>query len=461
MVHHSKAFELKNNETLERRDPAAICGMDRKDVVFRPFDGSEPATWSQGGGIREALAPLAPTMALFALTLFDRALTALNPFHRVPAPLLGVVLVVVVGVYLRHRREATWEQVARFFEPAQYFLTHRYLALFYSPALVLLPVALPLEKLTMQLVTRVLFIVVIGCLLTAVTTAFLVKSIRRVSHNGHKVPDSVEQDDVRFSARFIVVWLMIGCVGSALAWWSWRFVTLSQLALSVGVYCLSVRIPRPANLLLNPMVVIAVAMNAQAFLLGRVHENMTYRAAIDVYSRTVRPVFFSQLGPIIFCFAISVVQRWDLIVAHRLELTLGCFASAAFTVVSTAFLSIPLIDDPLVTRSLLSRGMTVALALENNKLLQGSEAITAAAVALTAALGSIMIRPLLTVMGATDVIVRGVTAAATAHGMGAAVLGQTEPDALPYAGLAYVICGVSGVVFTMMTQSLLLEWTSR
>ena len=128
---------------------------------------------------------------------------------------------------------------------------------------------------------------------------------------------------------------------------------------------------------------------------------------------------------------------------------------------STAFLSIPLIDDPLVTRSLLSRGMTVALALENNKLLQGSEAITAAAVALTAALGSIMIRPLLTVMGATDVIVRGVTAAATAHGMGAAVLGQTEPDALPYAGLAYVIYGVSGVVFTMMTQSLLLEWTSR
>ena len=164
---------------------------------------------------------------------------------------------VVVGVYLRHRRESdVGAGGALSSEPAQYFLTHRYLALFYSPALVLLPVALPLEKLTMQLVTRVLFIVVTGCLLTAVTTAFLVKSIRRVSHNGHKVPDSVEQDD--------------GAVLPRVSSWcgSWSDASDRHWPGGLGdssrspnwpsawaCHCLSVRIPRPANLLLNPMVV--------------------------------------------------------------------------------------------------------------------------------------------------------------------------------------------------------------
>ena len=112
--------------------------------------------------------------------------------------------------------------------------------------------------------------------------------------------------------------------------------------------------------------------------------------------------------------------------------------------------------DERVGRSLLSRGMTLALALENTKTLGGVAEITAGAVAMTGLIGSNFIRYLLDALGFSDVIVRGITSSAVAHGLGAAVIGSSEPDALPYAGLGYLMCGVSGIVFTLMFKGYLI-----
>ena len=393
--------------------------MEVFNTVFRPAPFDVEPGGRDSGLIHDWRSSLGPTLALMTLVGVDRALQTLNPWQRLPAPVLGVFAVVVAGVSLRQRDDKSWERVYKFFEPALLFLTHSYLTLFYSPALVLLPVALPRDS-GIDLVTRVVVIITIGCLITACCTAAVVKAIRRYSRNDHPVPDSIEQDDVRFSAYAVASWLLAAAVCSALSW-SRRFVTLSQLTLSVGVYCASVRIPRPLNRWLNPMTLIALAINLQALIFGRLHDDLTYGLAIGIYAESVKPVFFSFLGPIILCFALSIVQRWELVVAHRLELLFGCFVSAAITILSTAFISVHLLEDARVTRSLLSRGMTMALAVVNTQLLDGSVEITAVAVALTGLIGSMLIRPVLNTLKYTDVIVRGVTASATAHGLGAAV----------------------------------------
>lgn len=71
--------------------------------------------------------------------------------------------------------------------------------------------------------------------------------------------------------------------------------------------------------------------------------------------------------------------------------------------------------------------------------------VTAAAVALTGAVGANLVRPLMDALAFSDPIAWGLTAAATAHGLGTAAL-SVEPEALPFAGLGYVLCGVAATV---------------
>lgn len=94
-------------------------------------------------------------------------------------------------------------------------------------------------------------------------------------------------------------------------------------------------------------------------------------------------------------------------------------------------------------RALVPRAATLALALPIADRLGAPPQLTAAAVALTGIVGGNFIRALLQLYGARDPLTRGLTAAATAHGLGTAAMAAGEPEALPFAALAYALCGVS------------------
>ena len=92
------------------------------------------------------------------------------------------------------------------------------------------------------------------------------------------------------------------------------------------------------------------------------------------------------------------------------------------------------------------RGATLALALPIADRLSAPLELTAAAVALTGIIGCNFVQVLMTAFGANDPISRGLTAAATAHGLGTAAMAVKEPEALPFAALSYALCGVSATV---------------
>lgn len=407
-----------------------------KDVIIVPTGRHVNAPHGQAKSGQPSPLPLLALLAgLAGLVLVDKLVGYLNPFRRVPHTLLGVFAIVTGGVWVRFHNQKAYEGFMAFITPAHAFITHTYLPLFYSPALVLLPTAMPLEAISGDLVARIVLIIAVGCLATALFTSMAVWSVRTLSKNEHPVPPSEERDDVRFSKRTAAGWLVGALICSTIPHAA-RLIALGQIMLSIGVYMISMSIPK-LHRILHPMVQIAVAVNVHALLLARVHHgHISYAALIDIYSETARPLLFSFLGPIILCFAVSIVSQWTLVTHHKLELILACSSSAAFTMISTALISIHVIPlhDRLLTRSLLSRGMTLALALVNTDLVQGDVSITAAGVACTGLIGSMILRPFLNTLNFKDVIVRGVTSSAVAHGLGAAVLGQAEPDALPYAG---------------------------
>ena len=377
----------------------------------------------------------------------------------------------MVGVYLRYHRHEEYNRVVRAARPGMDFITHRYLGVFYSPALVTLPLTL-MKTLDLKDIAMSTLVIAIGCILTALCTSY---SMKYMTSNTAQIPYSEEHVDVTFSDAYVLGWVSISMVSTLLTWWSVQqgnvqpvakhaCIFASQLSVTICGYILGVRLPKHITKWIQPMVFCALVPNLWSLLMSHsLMRQYSYEDLINLYVPSgdgmgAGTFLFLFLGPIITSFGFGIVEKWHILLQHKVEILLCCFISAGFTLVSTGCLAgLVFHINERVARSLLSRGMTLALALENTKLLGGVAEITAGAVAVTGLIGSNCIRLFLDTLGFSDVIVRGITASAVAHGIGAAVIGSSEPDALPYAGLGYVMCGVSGVVFTCMFKEFLIN----
>lgn len=414
-------------------------------------------------------------VGVICLLAFDAILKIVNPLKpNVPHSLLGMCVVVVVGVYLRYNRPEDYNWVIQGVRPGMTFITHRYLGLFYSPALVTLPLTLG-SVLELNDIIMSAFVIVLGCLLTALCTSYSIYYVRRWTSNSSQIPYSEENDDVNFSNEFLLGWVSITMVSTLMTIWSLRIegvhaalkhacIFVSQLSVTICGYILGVRLPKSMTQWVQPMIFCAAMPNLWSVFMS--HPLLSQHSYEDFIIKYYLPptgigagrFLFQFLGPIIISFGFGIVEKWHILLKHKLEIIVCCFISAGFTLVSTGFLAgVVFHIHERVSRSLLSRGMTLALALENTKSLGGVAEITAGAVAVTGLIGSNFIRLFLDTVGFSDVIVRGITASAVAHGLGAAVMGSSEPDALPYAGLGYLMCGVSGILFTWMFSDFLIH----
>lgn len=413
-------------------------------------------------------------LGIGCLLIFDAILKVINPLKsRIPHSLLGMCLVVLIGVYLRYHRPEEYNRVIHAATPAMNFITHRYLALFYSPALVTLPLTL-WRVLDAKDIVLSGIVILIGCLMTAVCTSYSIYYVRRWTSNTSAIPYSEEKEDVTFSNEFVLIWVTAAMVSTLATMWcvgvtdvqpffKHACIFVAQLSVTVCGYILGVSMPKRVTKWIQPMIFCAAMPNVWSILLSHpLVSKYSYDDWIGYYLPSdgmgAGRFLFFFLGPIIICFGFGIVEKWHILLQHKVEVILCCFVSAGFTMVSTGFLSGVIFHvDERVGRSLLSRGMTLALALENTKSFGGVPEVTAGAVAVTGLVGSNFICLFLDLMGFSDVIVRGITASAVAHGLGAAVMGSSEPDALAYAGLGYLMCGVSGILFTSMFSGILIR----
>ena len=59
-----------------------------------------------------------------------------------------------------------------------------------------------------------------------------------------------------------------------------------------------------------------------------------------------------------------------------------------------------------------------------------------------------------------DPIARGLATAAAAHGLGMAALAATEPEALPFCALAYVLIGIAASLWAASPLREVLFWVA-
>jgi len=140
--------------------------------------------------------------------------------------------------------------------------------------------------------------------------------------------------------------------------------------------------------------------------------------------------------------------------SHFAEIV-GCVVSSSifgmfFTAAAGNALGLP----AHLSLALAPRSVTVALALPIAALLgSGADAsVTAATVVLTGLIGANFAQPLLSVLGFRDPVVRGLSTAASAHGLGTAALAAKEPEALPVAALAYATMGIVSSLLVAVPQ---------
>lgn len=418
-------------------------------------------------------------VGLLILLSSDRLLKHGLHFIRFPAPLIGMVAIVASLVIMKRNHPGTALAIRTFFAPAVDWIAYKWLPCFYSPALVTLPLAL--ASLSIDSLGKAVVVTALGVTATAAFASKLAATIRAVTgtellagtdHSDHR-------SDIQFSRTNYAVWSIIALVSSAVlllsvaavgpelrlepqpstqagAELTWPVrVCMFGLLLSATVmgYMGGMALPGNIKRIVHPIIACAAAPNAVAVILGPL-SGMSYHVVLRAYlTKELNilywgpgDVLFAFLGVIILCFGFKIVEEWGRLCRHAPEVLGVTSASAAFTLFSTALFARGLALAPDISRALVPRGATLALALPIAEQLGASTQLTAAAVALTGTIGGNFVQVLLTTFGARDPISRGLAAAATAHGLGTAALAAREPEALPFAALSYALCGVAASV---------------
>eukprot|EP00890_Picochlorum_soloecismus_P001416 jgi/Picsp_1/2275/NSC_05739-R1_-like family expressed len=314
---------------------------------------------------------------ILALLLLDRVLrhTVGVIVPNVPSPLIGMAFCVGSLVTLRYSgHEDVEKKVRKFFQPAVEFITHRYLVIFYSPALVSLPVAVSKVKKAEDIVLSVL-VVAIGCFLTTILTAQLVVLIRKYTAASAAVPVSVISPSISFDKSVVRTWIAILTISSLGVLWIELhgssstnedgherrglllrsvLVLLLYLASTVVGYVLGMQyLSKKVRKWLHPMIICALMPNIVAACLGGLtwegytlwitqympKSGQTSGQFLTGVTLGAGNLLFSMLGPIILSFGLKIAEHWDTLVRHRNEIIGSCACSAFWTMVSTAFLA--------------------------------------------------------------------------------------------------------------------------
>ncbi|CAD7703373.1 unnamed protein product [Ostreobium quekettii] len=227
---------------------------------------------------------------------------------------------------------------------------------------------------------------------------------------------------------------------------------LFHLSATVCGYLVGDMLPQRLGRILHPVVVCAAltSLSAGAFgvLIGKgwaggVNAYLTQ----EVNSRGAGDWLMSFLGPVVLSFGFSVFSRRLVMLRHRRVIAMAIVTCSLFSMISTALAGRLLALHPKFVLAIVPRSVTVALALPIAQSLGVSSLpITAGAVVLTGLMGANFSAMLLTWMGITSPIARGLSAASSAHGLATAALTASESETLPYCSLAYALSAITSTL---------------
>ncbi|MCC4815508.1 CidB/LrgB family autolysis modulator [Vibrio lentus] len=130
-------------------------------------------------------------------------------------------------------------------------------------------------------------------------------------------------------------------------------------------------------------------------------------------------------------------------IKKNMKLILGtCIFGSIFSMISGGFIALYLGADSLLIASVLTKSVTVPIAMESTSQLGGDVSVTAVLVLFAGLAGAIIAYPIYTLMRVNNKIIRGLTIGASSHALGTAQAIANNPDDAAYSSLALVLCGI-------------------
>ena len=433
----------------KRNAVTAARRAHRSTVVHASSDSVSTSTASAGA----QHAQFALTVgSLFALDkTLEHALCAAGVTF--PSALVGMFATLVVLLAAeRIAGEDTANAMKGAFVPALSWITS-WLPVFYVPSLVVIP--LVVTKIAPSALVKVLSIIVFGFISTIAFSATSASVIRQATGTT-MLPVAPAKPAPPTEAYVYKLWGAV-FVASVVATLVGANASGAKVAAMVSATVCSFLVGSLPDIKakMNPIVTTAVLTNVAAAALGALTGDgwmkmlSLYRTGVPFGLETIGglgagDILMTFLGSVILSFAFKVFEARKIIVRHAVEI-FGCLISTSlFGMFSTAIAGKFLGLSAALSAALVPRSVTVALAIPVTTLLGHPEMVpvTAAGVVLTGLIGSSLCVPILNKIGAKDPITRGMATAASAHGLGTAALVGGEPQALPFAALAYALSGI-------------------
>eukprot|EP00898_Chlorokybus_atmophyticus_P001782 jgi/Chlat1/2604/Chrsp178S02454 len=348
--------------------------------------------------------------------------------------------------------------VLGFVEPARSFL-RRWLALFFAPSMVVLP--LVMREVAAAELVKMTGILCVLWFLSMVVTAWTAVFVRKLARTelGESKPVTPQAPHTQQEVLASGAVTLAGAAFALAAFRSWPSLTIASatqpffLAASVFGYVVGARFPPAVKKYCHPIITCSILLNIAAFAMGAV-SGLGYETILGGYLTKVASnvgagdILLGLLGPVVLSFAFSMYDERELMQRHAAEIFTSVPLSALFSLFSTVAAGRMARLTPGLTRSLAPRCVTVALALPINTMLQGSNSsMTALAVFLTGLIGAMVVAPVMDAFGFRDPVVRGLSTACSAHGLGTAALAAKEPESLPFCAIALALTAIFSTVF--------------
>lgn len=340
------------------------------------------------------------------------------------------------------------------FTPGVSFLT-RWLAVFFVPNLVMLPLAPSLPAADLAKISAIL---VLGFFFSLFSSACVCTSLRfLVRKTTGKTPAKVVPQTVAPNPPSNNLIAALTAIVTLTLAFSARMATVAclpakiyALAATVLTFCLGQRLPPRVKALLHPLITCTAATIGLMALLGSVTGAGFTAALSSYYVRTAASwgggnVLAFLLGPAVITFAFIMDKQRRLALARIVEVVGTSLAATLASLFGTAAAARALKMTHTSRLIVIPRTITAPLAVAIAELLRANVGLAASVVALTGLLGANIGATTLSAAGVTDPVVRGLAVGASAHGLGTAALSD-EGAAFPFSALAMTLVGIFSTV---------------
>ncbi|EKX54771.1 hypothetical protein GUITHDRAFT_99424 [Guillardia theta CCMP2712] len=448
---------IRSPSSLKLQSSGAAGGDAQRNIRQEPLSSSRFQSLMQRG--------IQISLGAALIFAFERSIFLLGRYlgQRIPSAPVGMLLVFLILLSIHAFNPDASHRLTQWFEPSLLFY-NKGVPLFFSPPLVQLPLslgAIPFLS-SAKLLLVILSGTVVSMILTGLATNFL------VSNSPHEErpkvvldPDDKETliqplEKVAPKTSPVLKAAMVMTVVSAIIQSDFLFlISFSIAALQFGkTFSPEIRTFLPA------IITCSALTSSMVCALGWLRLDGNWVAALQAYKTSsggilggtgVGDVTFALAAPAIVALGFRLYEQRYLLKRNIIPMLGGSAITAVLSVAFTALASKLIRLPSELGLSLVTRFVTLPMAVPIVESVGANLGIAALAVCLQGILGATFGTKLLDLVGVRDTIARGVAMGGTSHALGTASVASSEPKISPPSAVTFLLSGSFMVAFMQVT----------